>query len=87
MAKEKLNIRPTPDALLEKINKESKGKLTVFWGAAAGVGKTYTMLEAAHIRMAEGVNISIGWIETHGRAETEKLVDGLSRVIPAAIEY
>lgn len=87
MAKEKLNIRPTPDALLEKIHKESKGKLTVFLGAAAGVGKTYTMLEAAHIRMAEGVNISIGWIETHGRAETEKLVDGLPRVIPATIEY
>lgn len=87
MAKEKLNIRPTPDALLEKIHKESKGKLTVFLGAAAGVGKTYTMLEAAHIRMAEGLNISIGWIETHGRAETEKLVNGLPRVIPATIEY
>jgi len=87
MAKEKNNTRPNPDALLEKIHKENKGKLTVFLGAAAGVGKTYTMLEAAHSRMSEGVNVTIGWIETHGRAETEKLVNGLPRVIPTTIEY
>jgi two-component system sensor histidine kinase KdpD len=87
MAKEKNNNRPDPDALLEKLQKEMKGKLTVFLGAAAGVGKTYTMLEAAHTRMAEGVNITIGWIETHGRAETEKLVNGLPCVIPQIIEY
>lgn len=87
MPREKQEYRPKPEEILEKINKETKGKLTVFLGAAAGVGKTYTMLEAAHDRLAEGVDVVIGWIETHGRVETEKLVAGLPRIAPKLIEY
>jgi two-component system sensor histidine kinase KdpD len=87
MPKEKQDRRPTPEELLQKINKEADGKLTVFLGAAAGVGKTFTMLEAAHDRLAEGVNVVIGWVETHGRAETEKLTEGLPRVAPQTILY
>lgn len=79
--------RPNPEELLQKIHKENRGKLTVFLGAAAGVGKTYTMLEAAHDRLAEGVRVVIGWVETHGRAETEKMVDGLPRIAPKMLEY
>ena len=87
MAKEKEDGRPNPDELLQKIQKEEKGKLTVFLGAAAGVGKTYAMLEAAHDRLLEGLNVAVGWLETHGRAETEKLAVGLRRFAPQTIEY
>ncbi|WP_378956513.1 ATP-binding protein [Pelosinus sp. sgz500959] len=87
MVKEREDRRPSPDELLQKISKEANGKLTVFLGAVAGVGKTYTMLEAAHDRLAEGVNIVIGWVETHGRVETEKLIAGLPRIAPREIEY
>lgn len=79
--------RPDPEELLQQIHKEHRGKLTIFLGAAAGVGKTYTMLEAAHDRLAEGVRIAIGWVETHGRAETEKLVTGLPRIAPKTLIY
>ena len=64
--------RPDPEVILDKINRESRGKLTVFLGATAGVGKTYTMLESAHERLQENVDVVVGWVETHGRAETEK---------------
>jgi len=86
MVKE-VDWRPNPEELLQKIHKENRGKLTVFLGAAAGVGKTYTMLETAHERLAEGVRVVIGWVETHGRAETEKMVDGLPQIAPKALEY
>lgn len=79
--------RPDPDLLLERVNKETRGKLTVFLGAAAGVGKTFTMLEAAHQHLAEGIDVAIGWVETHGRPETERLVAGLPRISPVSIEY
>ncbi|MBP2662561.1 MAG: kdpD 3 [Firmicutes bacterium] len=79
--------RPNPEELLQKIHKENRGKLTVFLGAAAGVGKTYTMLETAHDRLNEGVRVVIGWVETHGRAETEKMVDGLPKITPKVLEY
>ena len=69
--------RPNPDELLGQIQKDSQGKLTVFLGAAAGVGKTYAMLEAAHERLAEGLDLVVGWVETHGRRETEALLEGL----------
>jgi len=74
--------RPNPDELLGQIQKDSQGKLTVFLGAAAGVGKTYAMLEAAHERLAEGLDLVVGWAETHGRRETEALLEGLP-VIPS----
>jgi two-component system sensor histidine kinase KdpD len=79
--------RPDPEELLQQIHKEKRGKLTVFLGAAAGVGKTYTMLEAAHDRVAEGVQVVIGWVETHNRIETEKIAAGLPRIEPKAIVY
>jgi len=79
--------RPNPDVLLEKISKAARGKLTVFLGAAAGVGKTYTMLEVAHERLREGTDIVLGWIETHGRQETEKLVVGLPIIPVKMLEY
>ena len=76
-----------PDLLLKKAGKETRGKLTVFLGAAAGVGKTYAMLENAHERFVEGVDIIIGWVETHGRKETEALIDGLPKIMPRMMEY
>ncbi|MEG6522011.1 sensor histidine kinase KdpD [Desulfotomaculum sp. 1211_IL3151] len=79
--------RVDPDALLATIEKEGQGKLTVFLGAAAGVGKTYAMLEDAWERLSEGVDVVIGWVETHGRAETEALVRGLPVVPPRQMEY
>jgi two-component system sensor histidine kinase KdpD len=87
MPSESQEQRPDPDILLERINKETRGKLTVFLGAAAGVGKTFTMLEAARQRLSEGVDVAVGWVETHGRQETERLVAGLPRVMPQSIEY
>jgi len=79
--------RPDPDVLLAKLNKEARGKLTVFLGAAAGVGKTYTMLESAHEMLAAGMDIVIGWVETHNRLETERMVYGLPRLPAKDIEY
>ena len=67
-----LEQRPDPDSILKKIDKEARGKLTVFLGATAGVGKTYTMLESAHERLLEGLDVVIGWVDTHGRRETER---------------
>lgn len=79
--------RPDPDDLLERIRRAARGKLTVFLGAAAGVGKTYTMLELARERAGEGIDVVIGWVETHGRKETERLATGLERVPPRILNY
>jgi len=84
MQKEK---RADPDALLDSMIRNERGRLTVFLGAAAGVGKTYAMLEAARERMAEGADVAAGWIETHGRKETEALVGGLEVLPPLQMEY
>ncbi len=83
--------RPDPEALLARVKEEEararRGKLKVFFGAAAGVGKTYAMLEAAREQRADGVDVVVGYVETHGRAETEALLDGLE-VLPRRIaEY
>jgi two-component system sensor histidine kinase KdpD len=76
--------RPDPDELLEKVQakeeEEKRGKLKIFLGYAAGVGKTYTMLESARQRMNE-LDVVVGLVETHGRAETEALLSGLE-IIP-----
>ncbi|TGM03536.1 sensor histidine kinase KdpD [Leptospira barantonii] len=73
--------RLDPDELLRKIQedekKESSGKLKVFFGMVAGVGKTYAMLNAARALKKEGVDVVVGYIETHGRKETEELLEGL----------
>jgi two-component system sensor histidine kinase KdpD len=82
--------RPDPDALLRRLAAEEapkRGRLKVFFGASPGVGKTYAMLEAARARRAEGTDVVIGWVETHGRAETAALAEGLERLPPRAVEY
>lgn len=79
--------RPDPEDLLAQVEAENRGRLTIFLGAAAGVGKTYAMLEAAHERQADGVDVVIGWVETHGRSETEALVRGLSIIPPRELVY
>ena len=73
--------RPAPDALLEQARKEGRGRLKIFLGAYPGVGKTYAMLQAAQERRREGVDVVVGVVETHGRAETEALLRGLE-VLP-----
>ncbi|SKA17672.1 sensor histidine kinase [Consotaella salsifontis] len=73
--------RPEPEALLAEAAREGRGKLKVFLGAAPGVGKTFAMLEAARMRRTEGVDVVVAVVETHGRAETERLLAGLE-IIP-----
>ncbi len=73
--------RPAPDVLLEQVKKEGRGRLKIFLGAYPGVGKTYSMLQAAQERRREGVEVVVGVVETHGRAETEALLRGLE-VVP-----
>ena len=83
--------RPDPDKLLAHIQAEERqrerGRLKIFFGYAAGVGKTYAMLEAAHQRKAEGVDIIVGYVETHQRVETENMLKGLEVIPPKAIQY
>jgi two-component system sensor histidine kinase KdpD len=81
--------RPNPDELLARIKEEDshRGKLKIFFGAAAGVGKTYSMLEAARLRKKEGVDIVVGYVETHKRVETEALLDSLEILPPKMIPY
>jgi two-component system sensor histidine kinase KdpD len=73
--------RPDPDTLLQLLKKEEekekKGKLKIFFGMCAGVGKTYDMLKDAHAAVSKGVDVVIGYIETHNRSETEALLLGL----------
>src|SRR5882724_5390621 len=79
--------RPSPDALLKAIEKERRGKLKIFLGAAPGVGKTYGMLSSARRRKEEGVDVVVGLAETHGRAETEAQLAGLEAVPRRVVEY
>ena len=76
--------RPNPDALLAKVKQAeaaaARGRLSVFFGASPGVGKTYAMLEAAHDQRAAGVDVVAGVIETHGRSETAALLAGLEQL-------
>src|SRR5258708_5728573 len=81
------NERPSPESLLEQAAAEKRGRLKVFLGAAPGVGKTYAMLEAAHRRKRENVDVVIGVVETHGRAETDRLVQGLEALPRRKLEY
>ncbi len=76
-----LASRPDPDALLALAEQGGRGKLTVFLGAAPGVGKTYAMLTRAQRLKEEGADIVIGLVETHGRSETAALLEGLE-VLP-----
>jgi two-component system sensor histidine kinase KdpD len=79
--------RPDPDALLQLAGKGGRGKLTVFLGAAPGVGKTYAMLARARRLKEQGVDIVVGLVETHGRAETAALMEGLELVPRRSLIY
>ena len=81
--------RPSPDALLVEAQREDKtrGKLKVFLGAAPGVGKTYEMLLSAKAKLAENVDVVVGVVETHGRAETKSLLKGFEVIPRARIDY
>ena len=83
--------RPDPDELLARVKeaetRQARGKLKIFFGAAAGVGKTYAMLEAAREQRAQGVDVVVGWVETHGRAETEALLGDLEVLAHRPREY
>ena len=81
--------RPSPDALLEAARREEgrTGKLKIFVGAAPGVGKTFEMLQAARAKQKEGVDLVVGVVETHGRKETQALLDGLEVIPRKRIDY
>ncbi|MDU5651787.1 MAG: histidine kinase, partial [Clostridium perfringens] len=83
--------RPNPQEILKEINKNEKdskrGKLKIFFGYAAGVGKTYAMLEAAHSAIAMGLDVVVGYIEPHTRPETLALLEGLELLPNLEVAY
>ena len=83
--------RPNPDTLLAAIQKQEaarqRGRLKVFLGMSPGVGKTYAMLEAARRELAAGRDVVIGYVETHGRKETDALTQGLPAIPRRTVEY
>src|SRR5271165_5056519 len=83
--------RPNPDVLLAALQREDakakRGRLKVFFGMAPGVGKTYAMLEAARRELAAGTDVVIGYVETHGRKETDALTAGLPLVSRNTVEH
>ena len=83
--------RPDPDELLAHVRAEEararRGRLRIFFGASAGVGKTYAMLEAARSAKAGGTEVVIGYIEPHGRLETERLMEGIERLPTLPVRY
>ncbi|HLW67774.1 MAG TPA: sensor histidine kinase KdpD [Gemmataceae bacterium] len=85
------DTRPNPDELLARVKAEEsrsgRGKLKIFFGYAAGVGKTYAMLEAARREKEEGVDVVVGYVEPHGRPETEALLAGLEALPPKMAPY
>ncbi len=85
------DARPDPDALLARVQREEarakRGKLKIYFGATAGVGKTYRMLEEARALKAKGVDVVVGYVEPHGRAETEVLLEGLERLPYLLVRY
>ena len=85
------DARPDPDALLARVQRDEakakRGKLKIFFGATAGVGKTYSMLEEARAQKARGVDVVVGYVEPHGRAETEALLLGLEQIPFLQVAY
>ncbi len=83
--------RPDPDQLLAHVQAEEarakRGRLRIFFGASAGVGKTYAMLEAARNVRANGVDVVVGYVEPHGRVDTERLLDGLEQLAFLPVRY
>jgi two-component system sensor histidine kinase KdpD len=91
MAYEEEHKRPSPEAMLDLAQKEEtqekRGKLTIYFGSAPGVGKTYAMLLDARQRKQEGIDVVVGYVETHGRPETDALLEGLEILPPLVIKY
>jgi len=79
--------RPSPEALLAAAKQEGRGKLKIFLGAAPGVGKTYEMLLAAQAKRRDGADVVVGVVETHGRRETEALLEGLEVIPRREVDY
>jgi len=79
--------RPSPEQFLTLIRQQQRGLLKVYLGFAAGVGKTYEMLQEAHRLKRQGVDVVVGFVETHSRAETAALLEGLEQVPRRRIEY
>lgn len=86
-----VETRPDPDRLLASVQaaeaKARRGKLRIFFGGAAGVGKTYSMLEAARSTRASGTDLVVGYVEPHGRVETERLLEGLEQLPTLPVQY
>src|SRR3954469_7351144 len=79
--------RPSPEALLAAAKQEGRGRLKIFLGAAPGVGKTYEMLLSAQAKRRDGVDVVVGVVETHGRRETEALLEGLEAIPRQQVAY
>ncbi|MFY7961349.1 MAG: histidine kinase, partial [Elsteraceae bacterium] len=79
--------RPRPEDFLELLERARRGRLKVYIGSVAGVGKTFRMLQEAHALKQRGVDVVLGYIETHGRAETSALLPGLEQVPRRVYEY
>src|SRR5947199_5003988 len=79
--------RPSPEYFLSLIRRQQRGRLKVYLGFAAGVGKTYEMLQEAHRLKVQGVDVVVGVVETHGRSETGALLADLEQVPRRRIEY
>src|SRR5437660_2264738 len=80
-------LRPTPEHFLTLIRQQQRGRLKIYLGFAAGVGKTYQMLQEGQRLQRQGVDVVIGIVETHGRAETAALIGDLEQVPRRKIEY
>jgi two-component system sensor histidine kinase KdpD len=92
MAEDEEYKRPSPEAFLEVAQKEEtqkgRGKLTIYFGSAPGVGKTYAMLtDARLLRRQEGIDVVLGYVETHGRPETDALLEGFEILPPLVVKY
>ena len=87
MAADKAQPRPRPEDFLELVERGKRGRLKIYIGFAAGVGKTYRMLEEAHALKKRGVDAVLGFVETHGRVETAALIDGLEYVPRRRVVY
>src|SRR4051812_18347295 len=83
--------RPNPDEILARVKRKeaeaSRGKLKIFFGMCPGVGKTYAMLQAARAKQVENTEVVVGIVETHGRKETEALLEGMPIMPRTQIAY
>src|SRR4051812_48304952 len=81
------NKEPSVGQFLELVKRSRRGKFKIYIGMSAGVGKTYRMLQEAHALLRNGIDIQIGYIETHNRAETQALIDGLPLIPRRKVFY